>query len=442
MKDQKQTTSYDVIIVGGGFAGLTAARELNMLGYDVLLLEGKDRLGGRTWTGHRLGCDLELGGTYVHWYQPHTWAEITRYGLQLCEAPAAKKAYWITGGNLRTGTPGELNSIVKESFEQLLNKAYEHLPQPFNPLASSSFTEMDETTVYEYLDRFSFTSEQKDFLNSLLTIDFNGDPMEGAITQMFRWWAFSGGSRYVFADTVSRYKIKTGTKSLIEAIAGDVKAEIKLSAVVESIESNENFVQVKIRDGESFRAKAAIVTAPLSTLDKIRFQPALSDLKQAFIEEKQVAKGIKVWARVKGRIEPFVTYAPAGYPLNSVHLDSYIEGDSIIVGFGSDASRLDSDDPKAVEAAISHWRTDLDIIESTAHDWAGDDLAQETWPMLKPNQFTKYIEEMKRPEQGVFLAGTTYANGWGGFIDGAIENAIETSRKVHQYLSVSMETVR
>ena len=434
MYDQDQTNKYDVVIVGGGFSGLTAARELNMLGREVLLLEGRDRLGGRTWTDYRLGCDLEMGGTYVHWYHPHTWAEITRYGLELCEAPGAKEAYWITGGELHSGTPAELNSIVKESFEFLLEKAYEHLPQPFNPLQSSSFTEMDGKSVYDYLDGFSFTKEQEDFLNSLLAIDFNGNPKEGAITQMFRWWAFSAGNRYVFADTVARYKIKTGTKSLVDAIAADIRAEIKLSAIVDSIESIDDLVQVTTRDGESYRAKAVIVTVPLSTLDKIDFRPALSNIKQAFIKEKQVAKGIKVWARIKGKIEPFVTYAPEGYPLNSVHLDNYVDEDSIIVGFGSDASQLDPNDAKAVEEALRHWRPDLEVIESTGHDWAGDDLAQETWPMLKPNQFTEYIEEMKRPEKGVFLAGTTYADGWGGFIDGAIENAITTSRKAHRYL--------
>ncbi len=432
MSEQNQL--HDVIIVGGGFAGLIAARELSMLGRNVLLLEGRDRLGGRTWTDHRLGADLEMGGTYVHWYHPHTWAEMTRYGLEICEAPGAKEAYWITGGQLHKGTPTELNSIVKNSFEQLLHKAYEYLPQPFNPLHIPSFTEMDEKSVYDFLDSFSFTEEQQDFLNSLLAIDFNGDPKEGAITQIFRWWAFSGGSRYVFADTVARYKIKTGTKSLIDAIAADVKAEIKLSSVVENIQSSGDFVHVRTRDGESFKAKAVIVTVPMSTLDKIEFQPALSSVKQAFIREKQVAKGIKVWARIKGRIEPFVSYAPTGYPLNSVHLDNYIEKDSIIVGFGSDASQLNPNDPKLVEEALRHWRTDLEVIESTGHDWAADEMALETWPMLKPHQFTNYIEEMKRPEQGVFLSGTTYASGWAGFIDGAIENAIVTSRNVHQYL--------
>lgn len=434
MCNQSQMRNYDVIIVGGGFAGLIAARELGMLDREVLLLEGRDRLGGRTWTDRRLGCDLELGGTYVHWYHPHTWSEITRYGLEICEAPGAKEAYWITGGQLHCGTPTELNSIVRESFEILLTKAYEHLPQPFSPLQSSSFTEMDEKSVCDYLEGFSFTKEQKDFLNSLLAIDFNGDPREGSITQMLRWWAFSAGNRYVFADTVARYKIKTGTKSLIDAIAADVKAQIKLYAIVDSIYSSKNLVQVTTRNGESFRAKAVIVTVPLSTLDRIDFKPALSNIKQAFIKEKQVAKGIKVWARVKGRVEPFVTYAPEGYPLNSAYLDNYVDEDSIIVGFGSDAAKLDAEAPKAVEAALHNWRTDLEVIESTGHNWTADELAQETWPMLKPKQFTKYIEEMKRSERGVFLAGTTYADGWAGFIDGAIENAIVTSRKVHQYL--------
>src|SRR5690606_22221331 len=156
--------------------------------------------------------------------------------------------------------------------------------------------------------------------------DFNGDPKDGAITQIMRWWTFSGGNRYVFADTVARYKIKTGTRSLIESIASDVKSEIKLSAIVKSVKSGHESIEVTTRDGESYRAKAVIVTAPLSTLDNIDFQPALSNTKQTFIKEKQVAKGIKVWARIKGKAEPFVTYAPEGYPLNSVHLDNYIEG--------------------------------------------------------------------------------------------------------------------
>lgn len=60
--------NYDVIVIGSGFCGLVAARNL-ALNRDlrVLLLEARDRIGGRTWTAKAWGEDFEMGGTYVHW---------------------------------------------------------------------------------------------------------------------------------------------------------------------------------------------------------------------------------------------------------------------------------------------------------------------------------------------------------------------------------------
>src|SRR5580700_6209968 len=81
----------DVVVIGAGFAGLVAARELGRAGLGVLVLEARGRVGGRTWTDRRLGHDLELGGTWVHWVQPHTWAEMTRYGRQVTRSPAVDR---------------------------------------------------------------------------------------------------------------------------------------------------------------------------------------------------------------------------------------------------------------------------------------------------------------------------------------------------------------
>ena len=88
---------YDVIVVGAGFAGLTAARELSHAGRRVAIVEARDRIGGRTWLTQRMGLNLELGGTWVHWTQPYVWAELRRYGIGLAPSPVHEKASWWNG---------------------------------------------------------------------------------------------------------------------------------------------------------------------------------------------------------------------------------------------------------------------------------------------------------------------------------------------------------
>lgn len=62
---------YDVVVIGTGFAGRIAARNLSQNpSLKVLLLEGRDRIGGRTWTAKALGQEFEMGGTWVHWSAP------------------------------------------------------------------------------------------------------------------------------------------------------------------------------------------------------------------------------------------------------------------------------------------------------------------------------------------------------------------------------------
>lgn len=78
-----RTSDQDVyvIVIGAGYAGLIAARDLTMTGHRVLLLEARDRIGGRTCSTDIEGYPYELGGTWVHWHQPFTWKELARYGM-------------------------------------------------------------------------------------------------------------------------------------------------------------------------------------------------------------------------------------------------------------------------------------------------------------------------------------------------------------------------
>ena len=92
----------DVVIVGGGFAGVTAARELTMRGRSAVLVEARDRLGGRTYTADHDGHPMELGGTWVHPLQPRVWAEIDRYGSELETFPVLEglRQAVVSGGRV------------------------------------------------------------------------------------------------------------------------------------------------------------------------------------------------------------------------------------------------------------------------------------------------------------------------------------------------------
>ena len=72
----------DVVIVGAGPAGLTAARELKKAGLSVAVLEARDRVSGRTWTDTIDGAMLEIGGQWVSPDQTELLALIDELGLQ------------------------------------------------------------------------------------------------------------------------------------------------------------------------------------------------------------------------------------------------------------------------------------------------------------------------------------------------------------------------
>ena len=89
----------DVVIVGAGFAGVTAARELTMRGRSAVLVEARDRLGGRTYTSDHDGHAMELGGTRVHPLQPNVGAEISRYGVETETFPVLWAVARTCGGD-------------------------------------------------------------------------------------------------------------------------------------------------------------------------------------------------------------------------------------------------------------------------------------------------------------------------------------------------------
>jgi len=69
-----------------------------------------------------------------------------------------------------------------------------------------------------------------------------------------------------------------------------------------------------------------------------------------------------------------------------------------------------------------------EVLDVTAHDWQADEFANGTWAIHRPGWYSIYHREMQRPEGRVVLAGSDFANGWSGFIDGAIESGLRTGK--------------
>jgi monoamine oxidase len=190
------------------------------------------------------------------------------------------------------------------------------------------------------------------------------------------------------------------------------------------------------RDGNEYEAKEMVVTLPLHVLNSVRFEPELSPGKREAAGRGQLGLGAKLWIKVKGRHERFVAMGPQGWPLNFVQAE-YLDAESTtLVAFGSDAGAVDVDDAAAAQEVLRRWISDIEVLDVSGHNWVVDEFSRETWPMHRVGYLSESLAELQRHEGRIFLAGSDYANGWGGFIDGAIESGFSAARTIAEQFGV------
>ena len=434
---------YDVVVVGAGFAGLTAARELSRQGLAVHIVEARDRIGGRTWLDRRLGRDLEIGGTWVHWTQPYVWAELKRYGLDTTPSPEPERAFWWAGGQRHEGGPDELLELIGQTNGEFVQDSRKYFPEPFRPLARDDFKAIDDVSVQDRIREQFPAGAHRDILESFWALNFNGPLANAALTQAFRWVALTNGDWAVNFEACATYKIVGGTAALAAAILADSSASIVHGFTVEAITDDAASVAVRSADGRTVRARTAIVTVPLHALNAVAFEPQLPAAKADGASLGQVSQGTKVWFRLRGEHAPFVALGGADWPLNFFQVEYTLDGDTIAVGFGPDASKIDVGDPAAVQAQLARLVPDAEVVAVASHNWVDDPLSGETWPMHRTGYLSTYLPAMQAAHGRVLFAGSDIANGWGGFIDGAIESGMEAANDAASMLATgSMATGR
>ncbi len=419
---------YDVIVVGGGFAGVTTARETARAGLNTLLLEARDRIGGRTWTAPWNGVDIEYGGGWVHWHQPHTWSEITRAGLSVDLSSDAEIAGWFVGDERREGTIAERDAIARRGWDQFVDGVDDALPAPYDPLLRIDLLErFDRLSVTERMAQLDLDQEEHDVLEAELESVVHGHLDDGGAVSILRWHQLSGGSLQLTQYTGGRVTLTNGTDSLLRAIAGGGEYETRLTTPVAAISQRANGVEVHTRTGEVVAARAVVVAVPINTLGSIAFEPGLSDGKQRGLALGQASRGIKIFIRARGPHIGQNTIRP-GHEFG--YLDTEILGDDgtqIMIGFGLDAAQCDATDLRGVQQALDRIVPGYEVLDATANDWLADEFSNGTWAIHRPNWYTEYHAEMRRPEDRVLLAGSDVANGWAGFIDGAIESGLRAA---------------
>jgi monoamine oxidase len=186
----------------------------------------------------------------------------------------------------------------------------------------------------------------------------------------------------------------------------------------------EHAVEVIRRDGSSVRAASVVVAVPLNTLGAIEFTPGLPEDKRRAIAAGQSSRGIKIMLLADG-IEGSVNAIRPGHPFGYLSSEAIGEdGRQLLIGFGPDAERCAAGDGPAVEAALRELVPGAHLIDATAHDWLADEVSRGTWAIHRPGWYTEHHAAMRRPEGRITLAGSDLADGWAGFIDGAIESGL------------------
>jgi monoamine oxidase len=415
----------EVIVVGGGFAGVTAAREASLRGCDVLLLEGRDRLGGRTWSATWEGHAIEYGGAWVHWHQPHTFSELTRAGLTVSVSGDVQRAGWYVGADRREGTIHERDAIVHRGWDQFVDGVREALPQPHAPLSAlAELARFDRLSIADRIGQLELSDEERDVLVAELESLAHAPIEDAGAVSVLRWHALSGYSLELTQFTGGRVTIDRGTGALLAAIAGAAPIDVRLQSPVAAVSIGTDGVEVTCRDGSGHRASAVVVAVPLNTLGAIEFDPPLPDDKRAAISLGQASRGVKLMLRARGS-DVSQGSIRAGHPFGYLATEEIDDdGSQLMIGFGPDAQRCDPADLVSVQRDLDAIIPGLTAVAATAHDWLADDFAQGTWAIHRPGWYEHHHAAMQRPEGRLRLAGSDLADGWAGFIDGAIESGL------------------
>ena len=428
---------YDVVVIGGGFAGVSAARDCCENGYKTLLLEASNRLGGRAFTADFGKDHIELGGAWIHWQQPFIWAEKERYGLKVKETPGAVPDRIIYFDGEKAEDLGAEDFVALfEDFRVVSEEAREIMPMPFDPkIAWDKVLEADKISAQDKLNEAKIRPKSRVFLQSLMAASAHAKAETWNYADFLRWSALSGYNDLgMYLDTSSRFKFQHGTISLIDAMIEDAKPDIQMSTPVKTVEDLGDKVRITSVRGKEFIAGTVICTVPLNVLPHVSFTPPLDSRVIEAAQEANPGTGVKVFIRVKGKVGKISCAAAQDHPLHMVFTYDEYEDHTILACFGIDSELIDYYDEEAVQIALRDYLPEAEVEAVTFYDWNISPYARSTYPHFRPHWFARYYDAFGKDIGRILFASGDYCEGWCSFFDGAMGDGFKAASRAKKIL--------
>ncbi len=430
----------DAIIIGAGFSGLRAGLKLKEAGHSFLILEARDRVGGRVKSGQIAGQTIDLGGMWTCDNQPRLMGLIKQHGLKTyptyLDGHALVELMGITSKCPREDFAPALPLFAKLDYARLEGRLNRLIESVDTTSPHHSDPKLDAISFGEWMRRNVKTSGLALMLTLITRSVFCAEPDEISLLHWLAYMKAGGGLDSLIAAEpggAQHLLIEGGLHQLASRLAESLSDHIHFEAPVHRIEWQQDWATVITPKGKQSARKLIMALAPPMAA-QIQFSPPLPHARDAIHQRMPMGAVIKVWIaydrpfwRDAGR-NAFLASDASGF---SPCFDcSPPDGPGLIAGFfdASEAStwsaRTANDRRAEVLALLTKHlgpkaANPLDYVEN---DWTTEDWSRGCYgAYAPPGLMSRFGAAIRTPVGSIHWAGTETAPRWTGYVEGALE---------------------